>query len=188
LLIPNGTIHGAGRGNLVLEISATPYIFTFKMYDWLRLDLDGKPRSLNIERAFQNLYFDRQGEWVEREFVSHPEVVAQSGGFRIVHCPTHPNHFYDVERLEFSGLVEMRTNGSCHVLSLVEGQTVWLATDGADPVRFSFAETFVVSSAAVNYRLRSEPGEKIKVVVTYIKPANAWAPGVVPEAGSPPAA
>lgn len=180
LLIPNGTIHGAGIGNLVLEISATPYIFTFKMYDWLRMDLDGKPRSLNVERAFENLYFDRQGERIEQEFVSHPVEIASGEGWRIVHQPTHPNHFYDVHRYEFTGTLEVETGGSCHVLSLVEGQTVWLEVEGAVPARFNYAETFVVPNATGLYRLRSEDGEAVKVVATFVKPACEWAPGVVP--------
>ena len=179
LLIPNGTIHGSGAGNLVLEISATPYIFTFKLYDWLRLDLNGKPRTLNLKRGFENLDFARQGDVVARELVSRLRVLAEGDGWRVVHCPTHREHFYDVKRLEFSGNMDVATNGSVHILSLVEGQTVTLDVAGRTQ-RFAYAETFVVPAAAQRYGLISEPGQPVKVIVCYIKPQSEWAADVVP--------
>lgn len=168
-LIPNGTIHCSGEGSLVLEISSTPYIFTFKMYDWQRMDLDGRPRPLNIDRAFENLYFERRGATVKRELVSHPVVVSDNGDARLVHLPTHREHFYDVHRHEFRSSMEVETGGSPQIMSLVEGESVWLESDDGSRRRFNYAETFVVPAAAGRFRLVSDTGKPVKVVRAFVK-------------------
>src|SRR5690606_29611914 len=84
-LIPNGTLHSARAGNVVLEISATTYLFTFKVYDWQRLDLDGKPRPINLERAFDNLDASRFAEVVEADLVAPAVVLDQGEDWRLVH-------------------------------------------------------------------------------------------------------
>ncbi|WP_420640750.1 class I mannose-6-phosphate isomerase [Candidatus Leptofilum sp.] len=172
-LIPNGTIHCSGIDNLVLEISATPYIFTFKLYDWLRLDLEGKPRPLNIERAFQNLYFDRQGARVQAELIAKPSVIAQGDGWQLLHLPTHPDHFYDVHRFEFDDAVAAHTDGSPHIMSLVEGEAITLETANGLRQTFSYAETFVVPAAANSYRLINEGSTQAWVVKAFMKKAAA---------------
>lgn len=168
-LIPSGAIHCSGENVLVLEISVTPYIFTFKMYDWLRLDLGGKPRPLNIDRAFQNLDFTRQGERVKAELVSQPTVIETGDDWRVVHLPTHAEHFYDVHRLEFATATDVITAGSPHVPSLVEGKAVTLETADGKRQRFHYAETFVVPAAAGRYRLINEGDDPAWVIKAFMK-------------------
>jgi predicted NBD/HSP70 family sugar kinase/mannose-6-phosphate isomerase class I len=168
-LIPNRTIHSAGRNNMVLEISATPYIFTFKLYDWLRPDLDGKPRPINIEHGFNNLDFSRRGEAVRRELISRQHVIEETDDYRIVHLPTHAEHFYDVHRIEFSGSVEMTTNGKCFVMSLVEGQSIIVTADNRAPVRFNYAETFIVPAGVRKFSIVNETKGEIKIIKAFVK-------------------
>lgn len=168
-LIPNGTVHSAGRGSLVLEISATPYIFTFKMYDWLRLDLEGNPRPINIEHAYQNLDFSRKGNVVNEELISKPVVLLKEENYQLLHLPTHAEHFYDVHRLEFRGTVNVQTDNVCHVLMLVEGQSLILETQDGTKKHFAFAETFVVPAAAASYTLTHVGGGEAKVVKAFLK-------------------
>lgn len=167
-LIPNGTIHASGVNNLVLEISNTPYIFTFKMYDWQRLDLNGQPRPINIEHAFNNLYFERKGNYVEEKLISHPVVEEEWNEGRKLKLPTHDEHFFTVDRYEFSGTVEINTNNQAHVCMLVEGDEVEVTANGRSAM-FHYAETFVVPAAAGSYQIKQKGNKKAFVVVAYVK-------------------
>ncbi len=168
-LIPHGTVHCSGINNMVLEISATPYIFTFKMYDWQRLDLDGQPRPLNIEHAFNNLNFERQGGNVQETLVSKPYIKDKGNGWELIHLPTHPDHFYEIYRYEFEEEIEIATESHCHILMLVEGSSIALKTNQHPLQSFRYAETFAIPAAARNYRLTNKGREKAKVIVSFVK-------------------
>ncbi|MDO5978247.1 class I mannose-6-phosphate isomerase [Flavivirga spongiicola] len=167
-LIPHGTIHCSGTNNMVLEISATPYIFTFKMYDWLRMDLDGNPRPMNIDRAFENLNFERKGQNVQDTLISKPIVENSGDDWKKIHLPTHPDHFYDVYRYEFEDKIHIDTKQQCHVLMLVEGETIELNVN-EDKRTFHYAETFAIPAAAKNYTLINTGNKQAKVIVSFVK-------------------
>ncbi|MCK7556807.1 class I mannose-6-phosphate isomerase [Chitinophaga sedimenti] len=168
-LIPNGTVHSSGKDNLVLEISATPYIFTFKMYDWVRLDLNGKPRPINIDHAFKNLDFSRKGAKVQEELISKQSVIASGADWQLVHVPTHAEHFYDIHRMEFDTTIDVQTEGKCHVLMLVEGTSVLVETANGSRHRYNYAETFAIPAAAGAYKIINEGAATAKVVKAFLK-------------------
>ncbi|MDI3318342.1 class I mannose-6-phosphate isomerase [Pinibacter soli] len=168
-LIPNGTVHSSGANNVVLEISATPYIFTFKMYDWLRLDLNGEPRAINIDHAFNNLRFERKGDRVQNELISKQSVIKEGADWQLIHLPTHEFHFYDVERVEFDSTVTLDTNDSCQVLMLVEGSSISVETADGTRSTFYYAETFVIPAAAKSFTITNTGKERAKVVRSFLK-------------------
>lgn len=168
-LIPGGTIHASGAGNLVLEISSTPYIFTFKMYDWQRLDLNGQPRPINIEHAFKNLYFERKGDKIRAEFIAHPIVSDVGEGYKVVHLHTHEDHFYDVRRIELDHEIELNTKNKFFVCMVVEGEAVSLQVKDKKIARFNYAETFVIPASAGEYRFVNETKSQIIIVQAFMK-------------------
>lgn len=170
-LIPPGTLHSSGRNNLVLEISTTPYIFTFKMYDWLSLDLDGCPRPLNIQRAMDNLCFDRKGEVIPNEHIAHPKIVEKESGWELWHLPTHHEHSYDVYRYVINAEqdVLVRTNGKFNALNLVEGSNATIITKNNMRYNISYAESLVISADADSYRIINPTSTPIMLVQAFMK-------------------
>ena len=110
-LIPSGTVHCSGADNLVLEISATPYIFTFKIYDYLRSDLNGKLRHVHPERAFPNIDTKRRTAWVQANLLPVPEVIRQGPTWSECCLGDDPKLFFGVHRLEFDEGIEDVTDG-----------------------------------------------------------------------------
>ncbi len=167
-LIPPGTIHGSGKDNLVLEISSTPYIYTFKMYDWLRLDLDGKPRPINIDRGMANLNFERSGERVPKELIATPMILNENENYTLEHLPTHEEHLYDVHRYSINTKVELTTENKTHILSLVEGNEMYIKVGGETFV-FKYAESFIIPAYVDCYTIENHGDKPIKVIKAFIK-------------------
>ena len=167
-LVPAGTPHGSGEGNVVLEISATPYLYSLRFYDWLRADLDGGVRPVQLGHAFANLVSERRGLAVQRELVPDPITVREGDGYREVAFPRHPDLFFSVHRIDFHGAVADRTGDRFHVLNLVEGDDIEVRTSDSRRHRLAYAETVVVPAAVGQYELVPlGPGAR-KVVKAFV--------------------
>lgn len=167
-LIPAGTVHCSGINNLVLEISSTPYIYTFKMYDWLRLDLDGNPRTLNINRAFENLDFSRKGKKVIDELLSKCKVISSGNDWELSQLSTHKNQFYAVNRVEFKSNYKLDCNNRAYVMSLVEGESIEVETNNRKFI-VNYAETFIVPAATKIVNFRNLNNKPALVVMAFVK-------------------
>lgn len=168
-LIPNQTVHSSGRNNMVLEISATPYIFTFKLYDWMQKDPSGNPRPINIEHGFNNLDFSRKGKRIRDEFIAIPKVIEKGSNWAVVHLSTHADHYYDIHRLEFDTEISVSTDQVCHVLMLVEGTAVEVETQAGFTAVFNYAETFIIPAATSHYRVINKGSGVAKVIKAFVK-------------------
>jgi mannose-6-phosphate isomerase len=59
--IPAGRVHAIGPGVTVFETQQASDL-TYRMFDWNRVGLDGKPRELHIQKAADVLHYDGGGE------------------------------------------------------------------------------------------------------------------------------
>lgn len=166
-LIPAGTPHASGAGNVVLEISATPYLYTLRFYDWLRRDLDGTLRPVHLAHAFANVDARRRAASLG-ELMAEPFVVRKDNGYVELELGRHPDLFFAVHRLDFAEEAEDDTEGRFHVLNLVAGEAVEIVTAQGDVHRLSYAETIVVPAAVGRYAIRRLRGPDCKVVKAFV--------------------
>jgi hypothetical protein len=176
-LIPNGTIHCSGANSMVLEISATPYIFTFKLYDWNRLGLDGVPRAINIHHGTHVIQWNRDTEYCVQNLVNQVELIAEGDGWREEKTGLHKNEFIETRRHWFTKKVLHHTGDSVNVLILVEGSEAVVESpmNAFKPFVVHYAETFIVPSVVGEYTIRPfgvSEGEMCATIKAYVRYKN----------------
>lgn len=173
-LIPAGTVHCSGKGSMVLEISATPYIFTFKLWDWGRLGLDGRPRPIHLEHGVRNIQWDRTADWAKARLVNQFVPIASGEGWREERTGLHELEFIETRRHWFTGIVEHNTKGTVHVLNLVEGEEAIVESPSGAfaPFVVHYAETFIVPAAVGRYTIRPHgpsAGKECGTMLAYVR-------------------
>lgn len=159
---------------MVLEISATPSIFTFKLYDWGRMGLDGHPRPINIGHGANVIQWERQTELIRRYFVNAVQPIATGDGWREERTGLHENEFIETRRHWFTKPVTHPAGTGVNVLNLIEGEeaVVESPTDAFPPFTVHYAETFIIPAAAGAYTIRpcgQSEGKECGTIKAYVR-------------------
>lgn len=156
LLIPAGTVHCSGKGCLVLEISSTPYIFTFKMWDWGRMGLDGKPRPINIDHAQQVIQWNRVESWTKKNLVNRIEPITSGEGWKEERTGLHELEFIETRRFWFTNPVTIEMTDSVYVGCVIKGEELSIESPSQDfePFIVHYAETFIVPASVKQFIMK----------------------------------
>ena len=169
-MVPAGTPHGSGSGNVILEVSATPYLYSLRFYDWLRHDSSGRQRPVHVDHAFGNLDSSRAGDRVRQDLVQQPRLVKTGPGWHEERLGRLPDCFFEVRRVVLGGDVSVPddTAGRFHVLNLVDGAGVELETNTGRHHVLHRWETLLVPASSGPYRLHNIGGEQARLVKSLV--------------------
>ncbi len=167
-LIPAGTIHCSGTNTVVLEISSTPNLFTFKLWDWNRLGLDNKPRPINVQRGEQVMNWNCDTEYTKSQLVNTVEVLASGDGWIEERTGLHKSEFIETRRHIFSTTVTHYAEDSVHVLNLVDGDEIIIESpsNAFESMIIHYAETFIIPASLGCYTIRPHGISEGKQCVT----------------------
>jgi mannose-6-phosphate isomerase len=114
LFLPSGRVHAIGAGNVLFEIQQNSDT-TYRVFDWNRVGLDGKPRELHVEKSLASIDFDDfEPALARREFV--PE-----GTTEVRRLVQHELFTVEVRRLAQAAAHPLPAGTMC-ILGLVSGE------------------------------------------------------------------
>ncbi|MHB9110557.1 MAG: type I phosphomannose isomerase catalytic subunit [Armatimonadota bacterium] len=128
ILIPAGRIHALLPGLLVLEIQENSDT-TYRLYDWGRVGLDGKPRELHIDKA---LAVSNWADYQARPATEHPELLGDNRKSVLTVC-----EYFTVEKYSLASEQIFKLRGDrFYILNCVAGAGALTWYGGVEMLHF----------------------------------------------------
>ena len=171
-MIPAGTIHASGRNQVILEIgSLTIGSYTYKMYDYVRKDLDGNLRPIHTWHGDHVLRRDFREEWVRENLIQTPRMIRRGDGFEETIVGQHDLLYFSLRNVKFWERYTDETTDRFHVLVLVEGEKCTIRSL-TDPSRFysqNYLDMVIVPAGFGPYEVINEGVGKVTMHKTLLK-------------------
>ncbi len=148
IYLPSGRLHAIGAGNVIFEIQQNSDT-TYRVFDWNRVGLDGKPRELHVEQAMKSIDFDD----AEPALADEPEDAGAVVAGKLL---TSNEHFR-VERIRFAndGAVP-RDGAGMQILAALEESVEIVGSD--ESVVLNPGQFVVIPAALDEYETRGAKG------------------------------
>jgi mannose-6-phosphate isomerase len=149
LLVPGGTVHAIGKGITLLEVQQNSDT-TYRLYDWGRVGLDGKPRETHVEKALRCVAFGAPANGPTR-------AAFEPAGANLERASLARSDHFEMTRLRATGDVHLDTEGSFRIYAVVGGAGTLLAGDRA-PFSLVLGDTLLVPASTGEHAVRPEGG------------------------------
>jgi mannose-6-phosphate isomerase len=171
--VPAGTVHAIGAGIVLYELQEYSDV-TYRLYDYGRLQSNGKPRELHVDKSLEVMRCQPAGGVVV-DPVTLPAGPGFAGERRVLVACT----YFLEEDLRFQGMYAATTMASsCHILSVLQGQCDICSHETL--LSLEAGDTVVVPAALLDYRIESSTG--VHALLSYVptsddRNAQAWRDG-----------
>lgn len=137
--VPPGTVHAIGKGILLAEIQESSNL-TYRVYDYDRIDKNGKQRDLHFDKAIDVMNMDVAPDITQKQRIIH----FSSGSSRELLCRCK---YFEVNRIQVSKEVSFSVlDESFQVLMCLDGQGTIIVKDKDEYLSFSKGETLFIPS------------------------------------------
>ena len=155
--ISAGTVHALGEGNLILEIQQNSNT-TYRISDWGRVDSNGNPRELHIDKAMKCIHFTQRKSSKISGVVSSAE---RNRKFPIIRY----NPYFHVDDLRLTEKWNDSTDGSSfHILTAINNP-IEVSNDKVS-VQVPLGRSCLIPSVLGQYTITTKSGESTTVIKT----------------------